>query len=63
MNPDSTVNINAIEACPIDQLDVDAARKAIEEANRKLTQTGLSEADKATIKAQLEVFEAVTKAK
>ncbi len=57
------MNINAIEACLLDQLDIDAAKKGVEEANRKLGVAGVSEVEKAEIKAQLEVFEAIVKAK
>ena len=58
MNPDSSLNINAVEACELDQLDVAAAKTALEEAKRV---TG-SEEEKATASIQIEVLEAVIKA-
>lgn len=58
VNPDSTLNINAVEAFTVEQLDVDAAKKAVEETNRKLT-GNLTDAQKASLKAELEVYEAV----
>ena len=58
MNPDSSLNINAVEACELDQLDVAAAKAALEEAKRV---TG-SEEEKATASIQIEVLEAVIKA-
>ncbi|KAJ3113958.1 delta subunit of the central stalk of mitochondrial F1F0 ATP synthase, atp16 [Phlyctochytrium bullatum] len=59
INTDSSLNINAVEAFPIEDLDVEAARRGIEEANRKINASGTSEADKAAAKIELEVFEAV----
>ncbi|KAJ3168347.1 delta subunit of the central stalk of mitochondrial F1F0 ATP synthase, atp16 [Irineochytrium annulatum] len=62
INADSTLNINAVEAFPVEDLDVDAARKGIEEANRKINASGASEADKATARVELEVYEAAVAA-
>ncbi|KAJ3095705.1 delta subunit of the central stalk of mitochondrial F1F0 ATP synthase, atp16 [Phlyctochytrium planicorne] len=62
INTDSSLNINALEAFPIEDLDVDAARRGIDEANRKLSASGASEADKAAAKIELEVYEAAVHA-
>ena len=58
MNPDSSLNINAVEACELDQLDVGAAKAALEVAKKV---TG-SEEEKATAAVQIEVLEAVIQA-
>ncbi|KAJ3179995.1 delta subunit of the central stalk of mitochondrial F1F0 ATP synthase, atp16 [Irineochytrium annulatum] len=62
INADSTLNINAVEAFPVEDLDVDAARKGIEEASRKINASGATEADKATARVELEVYEAAVAA-
>ncbi|KAJ1566042.1 ATP synthase subunit delta, mitochondrial [Nowakowskiella sp. JEL0078] len=59
MNPDSTLNINAVEAVPIDEIDFDAAKKASDEASRKLA-SATSEEEKATLKIELGVYEAIS---
>eukprot|EP00842_Homolaphlyctis_polyrhiza_P005413 jgi/Hompol1/5873/HPOL_000123-RA len=60
VNPDSTLNINAIEAVPLSDLDFEAAKRALEDASKRLT-TG-SEEDKVVAKIQHELFEAVVAA-
>ncbi|KAI8924078.1 F1 complex, delta/epsilon subunit of ATPase [Entophlyctis helioformis] len=60
VNPDSTLNINAVEAYPIAELDIEAAKRALGEVNKKLA-TG-SEEDKITARIQAELFEAVVAA-
>ncbi|TPX32366.1 hypothetical protein SmJEL517_g04517 [Synchytrium microbalum] len=62
INPDSTMNINAVEAVPLEQVDFDAARRGADEATRKASASGASEIEKAAAKAELEVFEALVAA-
>ncbi|TPX46729.1 hypothetical protein SeMB42_g01864 [Synchytrium endobioticum] len=62
INPDSTLNINAVEAVPLEQIDFAAARRNADEANRKIAASGASELDKAAAKAELEVYEALVAA-
>ncbi|KAI8817554.1 F1 complex, delta/epsilon subunit of ATPase [Fimicolochytrium jonesii] len=61
INPDSTLNINAVEAFPLEDLDLDAARRALDDANRRATSGG-SEQDKLIAKVEVEVYEAVVAA-
>jgi F-type H+-transporting ATPase subunit delta len=61
MNPDSTLNISALEAFPLDQLDGDAARKAVSETTSRIA-SATNEQEKASLKAELEVYEAVATA-
>ncbi|KAJ3189497.1 delta subunit of the central stalk of mitochondrial F1F0 ATP synthase, atp16 [Gaertneriomyces sp. JEL0708] len=56
INPDSTLNINAVEAVPVEDIDVDAARRALEEASRRAA-TG-----DVTAKIEVEVFESMVAA-
>jgi F-type H+-transporting ATPase subunit delta len=56
MNPDSTLNINAIEAFELKDLDVAAARQKLEEAKRVVSGT---DEEKAIAAIQIEVLEAV----
>ncbi|KAJ1559109.1 delta subunit of the central stalk of mitochondrial F1F0 ATP synthase, atp16, partial [Cladochytrium tenue] len=59
INADSTLNINAVEAFPLEELDAEAARRGLEEATRAETASGASEADKATARIERETFEAI----
>ncbi|TPX57291.1 hypothetical protein SpCBS45565_g08237 [Spizellomyces sp. 'palustris'] len=61
INPDSTLNINALEAFLIEELDVDAARRALDDATRRST-SAATEAERVTAKIELEVYEAVVTA-
>ena len=63
MNPDSTLSVNAVEANTLEELDVNVARKAIDESTKKLAVSGLTDAAKAAIKIEMEVYEAVVAAK
>ncbi|KAI9088742.1 F1 complex, delta/epsilon subunit of ATPase, partial [Phlyctochytrium arcticum] len=58
INPDSTLNINAIEAFPIEDLDLEETRRAADDATRRSTSTA-TEAEKLTAKIELEVYEAI----
>ncbi|KAJ3240656.1 delta subunit of the central stalk of mitochondrial F1F0 ATP synthase, atp16 [Chytriomyces hyalinus] len=59
INPDSSLNINAVEAVPVEDLDAEAARKGADEASRKMNASGASEKDKAEARVEFELFEAV----
>ena len=58
MNPDSSLNINAVEAVPVDQLDVDAARRALADAQKR-AERATSEKDKAAAEIEVAVYTAV----
>ncbi|KAJ1953780.1 delta subunit of the central stalk of mitochondrial F1F0 ATP synthase, atp16 [Dispira parvispora] len=58
MNPDSSLNINAIEAFQLADIDPAAVRQQMQEAERVASGSG-SEQEKAAAKAQLEVYEAL----
>ncbi|KAL2913169.1 delta subunit of the central stalk of mitochondrial F1F0 ATP synthase, atp16 [Polyrhizophydium stewartii] len=60
INPDSSLNINAIEAVSLSDLDFEAAKRGAEDATKRLS-VG-SEEDKVTAKIELELFEAVVAA-
>ncbi|KAJ3357852.1 delta subunit of the central stalk of mitochondrial F1F0 ATP synthase, atp16 [Entophlyctis luteolus] len=59
MNVDSSLNINAVEAVPIEDLDPSAAKQGLDEAVRKLNASGASEKEKAEARIEQELFEAV----
>ncbi|KAI9329316.1 hypothetical protein BDR26DRAFT_872607 [Obelidium mucronatum] len=58
INPDSSLNINAVEAVEVEQLDVEAARRGSEEASRKLNGSG-SEQEKVAARVEHELYEAI----
>ncbi|KAI9208248.1 uncharacterized protein BJ171DRAFT_490744 [Polychytrium aggregatum] len=62
INPDSTLNINAVEAYTLEDVDFESARRALDESNRKASSTTLSETDKAEAKIEIEVLEALVAA-
>ncbi|KAJ3329790.1 delta subunit of the central stalk of mitochondrial F1F0 ATP synthase, atp16 [Blyttiomyces sp. JEL0837] len=59
VNADSSLNINAVEAVPLEELDVEAARRGLDEAAKKESASGASDADKAAARIEREVYEAV----
>ncbi|KAF8934532.1 delta subunit of the central stalk of mitochondrial F1F0 ATP synthase, atp16 [Haplosporangium bisporale] len=58
MNPDSSLNINAIEAFPVDEFSAEAVRHGLAEAQR-LANSGATEEEKIAAKIEVEVFEAL----
>ncbi|KAF9331100.1 delta subunit of the central stalk of mitochondrial F1F0 ATP synthase, atp16 [Podila minutissima] len=58
MNPDSSLNINAIEAFPVDEFSAEAVRTGLAEAQR-LVNSGATEEEKLAAKIEVEVFEAL----
>jgi len=58
VNPDSSLNINAVEAVPVDQLDVEAARRALADAQKRV-ERATSDQDKIAAEIEVEVYSAV----
>jgi F-type H+-transporting ATPase subunit delta len=58
MNPDSSLNINAIEAFPVEEFSAEAVRTGLAEAQR-LVNSGATEEEKLAAKIEVEVFEAL----
>lgn len=58
MNPDSSLNINAIEAFPVEEFSAEAVRNGLAEAQR-LVNSGATEEEKIAAKIEVEVFEAL----
>ena len=58
MNPNSSLNINAVEAVGLEDVDFDAARKALDEANRVIASSS-NETAKVDAKIQLELLSAL----
>ncbi|KAF9408826.1 delta subunit of the central stalk of mitochondrial F1F0 ATP synthase, atp16 [Podila epigama] len=53
MNPDSSLNINAIEAFPIEDFSAEAVRNGLAEAQR-LSTSGATEEEKIAAKVEVE---------
>ncbi|KAJ3383455.1 delta subunit of the central stalk of mitochondrial F1F0 ATP synthase, atp16 [Lobulomyces angularis] len=58
INPDSSLNINAVEGFTLDDIDYNAAKKASDEANRRLS-SATTDLERATAKIELEVYSAI----
>ncbi|KAI1320169.1 delta subunit of the central stalk of mitochondrial F1F0 ATP synthase, atp16 [Mortierella claussenii] len=58
MNPDSTLNINAIEAFPVEEFSPEAIRHNLAEAQR-LVNSGATEEEKLAAKIEVEVLESL----
>ncbi|KAF9371855.1 delta subunit of the central stalk of mitochondrial F1F0 ATP synthase, atp16 [Podila verticillata] len=58
MNPDSSLNINAIEAFPVEEFSAEAVRAGLAEAQR-LANSGTTEEEKIAAKVEVEVYEAL----
>ncbi|KAJ9050095.1 delta subunit of the central stalk of mitochondrial F1F0 ATP synthase, atp16 [Entomophthora muscae] len=61
INPDSSLNINAVEAFPIDSFDKEAVSAQLAEAQRVASGSG-TEQEKAAASIQIEVYEALNSA-
>ncbi|KAI9298267.1 ATP synthase subunit delta [Neoconidiobolus thromboides FSU 785] len=61
INPDSSLNINAVEAFPLDSFDKETINNNLAEAQRIASGNGTEE-EKATASIQVEVFEALNAA-
>ncbi|KAF9928345.1 delta subunit of the central stalk of mitochondrial F1F0 ATP synthase, atp16 [Linnemannia zychae] len=58
MNPDSTLNINAVEAFPIEEFSAETVRHNLAEAQR-LSNSAATEEEKLAAKIEVEVLEAL----
>ncbi|KAF9104701.1 delta subunit of the central stalk of mitochondrial F1F0 ATP synthase, atp16 [Mortierella sp. AM989] len=58
MNPDSSLNINAIEAFPVEEFSAEAVRTNLAEAQRLAT-SGATEEEKLAAKIEIEVLESL----
>jgi F-type H+-transporting ATPase subunit delta len=58
INPDSSLNINAVEAVPVEQLDVEAARRALADAQKR-AERATSDKDKVAAEVEAEVYAAI----
>ncbi|KAF9931388.1 delta subunit of the central stalk of mitochondrial F1F0 ATP synthase, atp16 [Linnemannia zychae] len=58
MNPDSTLNINAVEAFPVEEFSPEAIRANLAEAQR-LSNSAASEEEKMAAKIEVEVLESL----
>ncbi|KAG0056935.1 delta subunit of the central stalk of mitochondrial F1F0 ATP synthase, atp16 [Gryganskiella cystojenkinii] len=61
MNPDSSLNINAVEAFPVEEFSAEAIRHNLAEAQRVAT-SGATEEDKLSAKIEIEVLESLQSA-
>ncbi|KAI8138543.1 F1 complex, delta/epsilon subunit of ATPase [Fennellomyces sp. T-0311] len=61
INPDSSLNINAVEAAALDELSIESVKSALADAQRIADGAG-SEAEKAAAKIEVEVYEAIQNA-
>lgn len=58
MNPDSSLNINAVEAFPVEEFSAEAIRHNLAEAQRVST-SGATEEEKLAAKIEVEVLESL----
>ncbi|KAF7720403.1 ATP synthase subunit delta, mitochondrial, partial [Apophysomyces ossiformis] len=58
INPDSSLNINAVEAAPLEDFSVEHIQSALAEAQRVANGSG-SEQEKAAAKIEVGVYEAL----
>ncbi|ORZ17791.1 F1 complex, delta/epsilon subunit of ATPase [Absidia repens] len=58
INPDSTLNINAVEASPLEDFSLERVQSALAEAQSVAAGSG-SEAEKAAAKVEVDVYEAL----
>ncbi|KAI8099847.1 F1 complex, delta/epsilon subunit of ATPase [Halteromyces radiatus] len=58
INPDSTLNINAVEASPLEDFSLERVQSSLAEAQRVAAGNG-SEVEKAAAKVEVEVYEAL----
>ena len=58
MNPDSSLNINAVEAFPLEEFSAEAIRHNLAEAHR-VANSGATEEEKLAAKIEVEVLESL----
>ncbi|KAI8369391.1 F1 complex, delta/epsilon subunit of ATPase [Radiomyces spectabilis] len=61
INPDSSLNINAVEAAKLEDLSIESVQSALADAQRVANGNG-SEEEKAAAKIEVEVYEAIQSA-
>ena len=61
MNPDSTLNITAVEAFPVDQLDTEIARRGLADATKDVERAA-NDQDRARAQIAVEVYAAIVAA-
>ena len=61
VNPDSTLDISAMEAVPLSQLDSQAIKEALEET-RKRSSSPKDESESAEVKIHMQVYNALSQA-
>lgn len=61
MNPDSSLNITAVEAVPVDHLDIEAARRSLADAAKEVERAA-NDVDRAQAQIKVEVLSAVVAA-
>ncbi|CAO3629942.1 unnamed protein product [Mucor hiemalis] len=58
INPDNSLNINAVEACPLEEISLERVQAGLAEAQRLASSAG-SDKEKAAAKVEAEVYEAL----
>ncbi|KAI9359484.1 ATP synthase [Pilaira anomala] len=61
INPDNSLNINAVEACPLEEFSLERVQSGLAEAQRLLS-SAATEKEKAAAKVEVEVYEAIQSA-
>ncbi|GAA5799410.1 F1 complex, delta/epsilon subunit of ATPase [Helicostylum pulchrum] len=61
INPDSSLNINAVEACPLEEFSIERVQSGLAEAQANLS-SATTEKEKAAAKIEIEVYEALQSA-
>ena len=62
VNPDSTMQISAMEAFPVDQLDPKAVSDGLAEASRRMASSPSNEAEKAEALIHHSIYQAMSNA-
>jgi F-type H+-transporting ATPase subunit delta len=60
INPDSSMEISAMEAIPVDQLDPTAVSEGLSQAQKRMTTSPTDESEKAEIQIHHEVYQAMS---
>lgn len=62
VNPDSSMEISAMEAVPVEQLDPKVVTDGLAEVNRRATASTINDSDKAEIQIHQELYQAMNSA-
>lgn len=60
INPDSSMEISAMEAIPVDQLDPNAVSEGLSQAQKRMATSPTDESEKAEIQIHHEVYQAMS---